>query len=189
LAKGETLLVHGGSSGIGTTALQIASSLGVRIITTVGNDEKAAACRSLGAERVVNYKEEDFVEAVKDFTKGKGVNVILDMVGGDYIAKNIASLSQDGRLVNIAFLQGSKAEINLMPVMLKRLTLTGSTLRARPVEVKAGIAKELEATVWPLIESGKVKPVIHSVFPLNKASEAHKLMESSQHIGKILLEV
>ncbi|MCW9034384.1 MAG: NAD(P)H-quinone oxidoreductase [Rhodospirillales bacterium] len=189
LQAGETLLVHGGSSGIGTTALQMASALGARVITTAGNAEKCDACLQLGAERTVNYKEEDYVEAVKEFTDGKGVNVVLDMVGGDYLPKNIKCLAQDGRHVNIAFLQGSKVELNFMPIMLKRLTLTGSTLRARPVEVKAQIAEELKETVWPLLESGKIKPVIHSVFPLSKASEAHKLMESSQHIGKILLEV
>ncbi|MCW9046392.1 MAG: NAD(P)H-quinone oxidoreductase [Alphaproteobacteria bacterium] len=189
LQVGETLLVHGGSSGIGTTALQMASTLGARVITTAGNAEKCDACLQLGAERAVNYKEEDYVEAVKEFTDGKGVNVVLDMVGGDYLPKNIKCLAQDGRHVNIAFLQGSKVELNFMPIMLKRLTLTGSTLRARPVEVKAQIAEELKETVWPLLESGKIKPVIHSVFPLSKASEAHKLMESSQHIGKILLEV
>jgi len=189
LEKGESLLIHGGSSGIGTTAIQIATKLGARVITTAGNEEKCRACTELGAERVVNYKDEDFVEAAKDFTGGKGINVVLDMVGGDYINRNIKVLAQDGRLVNIAFLQGSKAEINLMPVMLKRLTLTGSTLRARPVEVKAGIAKELLETVWPLIAKGDVKPVMHSVFPLEKAAEAHKLMESSTHIGKIVLEV
>ncbi len=189
LQAGETLLVHGGSSGIGTTALQIASSLGARVITTAGNAEKCDACLQLGAERAVNYKEENFVDAVKEFTAGKGVDVVLDMVGGDYLPKNIKCLAPDGRHVNIAFLQGSKVEINMMPVMLKRLTLTGSTLRARPVAVKAKIAEELEKTVWPLLEAGKIKPVIHSIFPLSKASEAHKLMESSQHIGKILLEI
>jgi len=190
LQAGETLLVHGGSSGIGTTAIQIASQLGAKVMATAGNEEKCRACTELGAERAVNYKEEDFVTAAKEFGgKKKGVDVILDMVGGDYTDRNIKSLAQDGRLVNIAFLQGSKVEVNLMPVMLKRLTLTGSTLRARPVAVKAAIANELRETVWPLIEKGAVKPVMHSVFPLEKADEAHKLMESSTHIGKIVLEI
>lgn len=190
LQPGETLLVHGGSSGIGTTAIQIAQRLGARVMTTAGNEEKCRACAELGAERTVNYKEEDFVEAAKEFGgKKKGVDVILDMVGGPYIDRNIKSLAQDGRLVNIAYLQGPKAEVNFLPVMLKRLTLTGSTLRARPVEVKAGIARELQETVWPMIEKGEVKPVLHSVFPLEKAADAHKLMESSTHIGKIVLEV
>ncbi|MCW8835428.1 MAG: NAD(P)H-quinone oxidoreductase [Rhodospirillales bacterium] len=189
LREGETLLVHGGSSGIGTTAIQIASRLGVRVITTAGNAEKCEACVGLGAERAVNYREEDFVEAVKTFTDGRGVDVILDMVGGDYIQRNIASLAADGRLVNIAFLQGPKAEVNFLPVMLKRLTLTGSTLRARPVAFKAKIAKALNKNVWPLIEEGKVRPVIHATFPLSDASEAHRLMESGAHIGKIVLTV
>ena len=187
LKPGETLLVHGGSSGIGTTAIQIASRLGSKVITTAGSDEKCRICRKLGAERAVNYKEEDFVDAVKDFTGGIGVNVILDMVGGDYLARNIKALAPDGRQVSIAFLGGSKAEINFMPVMLKRLTLTGSTLRPLPIERKGEIARALEKTVWPMIANAEIAPVIHATFPLQDAADAHTLMESSQHIGKIVL--
>ena len=187
LKPGETLLVHGGSSGIGTTAIQIATKLGSRVITTAGSDDKCQFCRDLGAERAVNYKEEDFVDAAKDFTDGKGVNVVLDMVGGDYLARNIKALAPDGRHVSIAFLGGAKAEINFMPVMLKRLTLTGSTLRPLPIERKGEIAAALRETVWPLIASGDITPVIHATFPLAEAAAAHTLMESSQHIGKIIL--
>ena len=187
LKPGETLLVHGGSSGIGTTAIQIASRLGSKVITTAGSDEKCRICRELGAERAVNYKEEDFVDAIKDFTGGVGVNVILDMVGGDYLARNIKALAPDGRQVSIAFLGGSKAEINFMPVMLKRLTLTGSTLRPLPIERKGEIARALEKTVWPMIANAEIAPVIHATFPLQDAADAHTLMESSQHIGKIVL--
>ena len=187
LKPGETLLVHGGSSGIGTTAIQIASRRGAKVITTAGSDEKCRICRELGAERAVNYKEEDFVDAVKDFTGGIGVNVILDMVGGDYLARNIKALAPDGRQVSIAFLGGSKAEINFMPVMLKRLTLTGSTLRPLPIERKGEIARALEKTVWPMIANAEIAPVIHATFSLQDAADAHTLMESSQHIGKIVL--
>jgi putative PIG3 family NAD(P)H quinone oxidoreductase len=186
---GESLLVHGGSSGIGTTAIQIARALGARVIVTAGSKEKCDACVALGADRAVNYREEDFVEAAKAFTNGKGVDVVLDMVGGDYVAKNISALAQDGRLVFIAFLKGAKMEVNLMPVMMKRLTVTGSTLRARTDAAKAAIAAALRAKVWPLIDSGVVKPVIHTTFPLAEAAEAHRLMESSEHIGKIVLTV
>ncbi len=193
LTEGESLLVHGGTSGIGVAAIQIASRLGVRVIATAGNPEKRQACMDLGAERAVNYKEEDFVEAAREFgsknESAKGVDVILDMVGGDYIARNIKSLAPDGRLVNIAYLQGSKAEVNFMAVMLKRLTLTGSTLRARDAAFKAEIARNLKETVWPLLEDGSIKPVVHATFPLAEAARAHKLMESSQHIGKIVLDV
>lgn len=192
LQPGETLLIHGGSSGIGTAAIQIAAALGVHVITTAGSDEKCKACMELGAERAINYRKEDFVEATREFGKKhggvSGVNVILDMVGGDYVAKNIKSLAPDGRLVNIAFLGGSKVEIDLMTVMLKRLSLTGSTLRARSPEFKGDIAKNLEKTVWPLLESGSIRPVVHATFSLEMASKAHALMESSQHIGKIVLE-
>lgn len=187
LAAGEAFLVHGGSSGIGTTAIQLAHAFGARVFTTVGNAEKAKACLKLGAERAINYRDEDFVEVVKELTGGKGVDVILDMVGGSYIKRNIASLAVEGRLVQIAFLEASKAEINFMPVMLKRLTITGSTLRPRTVEQKAEIAAELRGRVWPLIEAGKVKPLIHKTFPLAEAAAAHALMESSTHIGKIML--
>ena len=187
LKPGETFLVHGGSSGIGTTAIQIAHQLGARVITTAGSAEKCRVCEELGAERTVNYKEEDFVDAAKDFTGGKGVNVILDMVGGDYLPRNIKALAVDGRHVSIAFLGGSKSEVNFMPVMLKRLTLTGSTLRPLPVERKGEIAEALLEKVWPLIARGEIKPVIHATFPLAEAAKAHELMESSQHIGKIML--
>ncbi|NQU60958.1 MAG: NAD(P)H-quinone oxidoreductase [Rhodospirillales bacterium] len=187
LQPGEAFLVHGGSSGIGTTAIQIASKLGSRVITTAGSAEKCKVCLELGAERAVNYKEEDFVEAAKDFTSGRGVDVILDMVGGDYIPRNIKALGPDGRHVSIAFLCGSKVEVNFMPVMLKRLTMTGSTLRPQPIEQKGKIANVLIEKVWPLIAAGDIRPVIHATFPLNDATEAHRLMESSQHIGKIML--
>ena len=187
LKAGESLLVHGGSSGIGTTAIQIASRLGARVITTAGSEEKCRVCRDLGAERAVNYRDEDFVDAAKDFTDGVGVDVVLDMVGGDYIQRNLKALGPDGRHVSIAFLGGPKAEVNFMPVMLKRLTLTGSTLRPLPIERKGEIAKALEKTVWPLIASGEIAPMVHTTFPLSQAAEAHRLMESSKHIGKIVL--
>ena len=189
LKKGETLMIHGGSSGIGTTAIQIASQMGARVIITAGSADKCQACADLGAERTVNYREEDFVEAAREFGDGKGVDVILDMVGGDYIAKNIKSLAPDGRLVQIAFLQGSKVDINFMSVMLKRLTFTGSTLRPQSIERKGEIAAALIENVWPLISSGKIKPVIYKTFALNQGAEGHALMESSQHIGKIMLKI
>lgn len=189
LKKGETLLVHGGSSGIGSTAIQLAKAFGAKVVTTVGNAEKADFCRNLGADLVVNYKEEDFVDAVHAFTDGAGVNVVLDMVGGDYIEKNIACLAVEGRHVSIAFLQGQQVTFNMMPVMLKRLVLTGSTLRARDNAFKGEIATQLKTHVWPLMEAGKVAPVIDSVFPMDEANKAHALMESSTHMGKIMLEV
>ncbi len=188
LSPDETLLIHGGSSGIGTTAIQIASQLGSRVMVTAGSAEKCQACLDLGAERAINYRDEDFVAAAKEFG-GKGVDVILDMVGGDYIEKNIKACAPDARIVNIAFLRGAKAEVNFMPLMLKRLTLTGSTLRSQSIERKGEIARQLKKTVWPLIEAGRVKPVIHKVFPLNEARAAHELMESSAHIGKIMLNL
>lgn len=185
----EILLVHGGASGIGTTAIQIARVLGARVFVTAGTDEKCQACKELGAEVAINYRTQDFQAVVKERSEGRGVDVILDMVGGDYIQRNIDSLAPDGRLVFIAFLEGIKAEVNFLPVMLKRLTVTGSTLRVRPVEVKAGIAKSLRRFIWPQIEAGRIKPVIHTTFPLVQASEAHRLMESGAHTGKIVLEV
>lgn len=188
LAAGETLLVHGGSSGIGTTAIQLAKAFGARVIVTVGSSEKAAACAALGAE-AINYRDEDFVEAVGRLTDGGGVDLILDMVGGDYTPRNIGLLRLDGRLVQIALLRGSKPEIDLGPIMRKRLTLTGSTLRPRSVAEKGAIAAELRARVWPLLDAGKVKPVVHATFPLAEAAAAHRLMESSAHIGKIVLTV
>lgn len=189
LKLGESLLVHGGSSGIGTTAIQIASQLGSTVYTTAGSADKCAACEELGAQRAINYREEDFVEVLKQETGKKGIDVTLDMVGGDYIQRNIKAAARDGRIVNIAFLNGSKAEVDFMMVMLKRLTLTGSTLRIRPTADKAAIASALRQTVWPLIEAGKVKPQLFKTFPLANASEAHALMETSAHIGKIVLEV
>ena len=189
LSEGESFLVHGGASGIGTTAIQLAKALGARVFATAGTDEKCAACAKLGADRAINYHAEDFAQVVKDETGGKGADVILDMVGGDYVARNISAMAPDGRMVSIAFLKGAKVEVNLMPVMLKRLTLTGSTLRARSVEFKAEIAARLKAKVWPLIDEGRIRPVIHATFPLVQAAKAHRLMESGAHIGKIVLEV
>lgn len=189
LEKGEYFLVHGGSSGIGTTAIQMASRLGAHVMTTAGSDEKCEACRQLGAELAVNYRDEDFVKAAKEFGEGKGVHVILDMVGGDYIEKNIKALRPDGRLVYIAFLKGAKQEVNFMPLMLKRLTLTGSTLRSQSVARKGEIAAQLEQHVWPLVAKGEIKPLIAETFPLAEAAKAHELMESNAHIGKIVLEV
>ena len=186
LQAGESLLVHGGSSGIGTTAIQLAAALGSRVFATAGSAEKCRACEALGAERAINYREADFVEVVKAAT-GRGADVILDMVGGDYIQRNLKALAPEGRLCYIAFLGGSKAEVDLLPLMLKRLSITGSTLRARDVAFKGAIARNLRETVWPLIEAGRVKPVIHRTFPLSEAAEAHRLMESSAHIGKIVL--
>ncbi|OAN44799.1 NAD(P)H-quinone oxidoreductase [Paramagnetospirillum marisnigri] len=187
LKAGESFLVHGGASGIGTTAIQLAKALGATVFTTASGATKCKACADLGADRAIDYTAEDFVEVIKAETKGKGVNVILDMVGGDYIPRNIKSLAADGRLVSIAFLRGSSAEVNLMPVMLKRLTLTGSTLRPQSNEAKARMAQGLARTVWPLIEADRIAPVIHATFPLAEAAEAHRLMESNAHIGKIVL--
>jgi len=187
LQPGESLLIHGGSSGIGTAAIQIAHALGSPVMVTAGSDDKCGACEVLGADLAVNYRTDDFVAAAKDFTDGRGVDVILDMVGGGYVARNIKALAMDGRLVNIAFLSGSRVEIDMMPVMLKRLTLSGSTLRARSVDFKAAIAKSLKKRVWPLIEDGQITPFIHATFPLAEAAQAHALMESSEHIGKIVL--
>lgn len=189
LQPGETLLVHGGASGIGTTAIQLANALGARVFATVGRAEKIRPCLELGAEYVINYREEDFVERVKKITNNKGVDVILDMVGGDYTQRNLSALAIEGRLVFIAFLRGAKTDLNLAPVMMKRLTITGSTLRARPVEHKAPIARSLQTTVWPLLANGAIRPIIHQVYPLTDAAAAHTLMESNQHIGKLLLQV
>jgi putative PIG3 family NAD(P)H quinone oxidoreductase len=187
LKQGETLLVHGGSSGIGTAAIQLFAARGNRVFTTAGSAEKCAACVKLGAALAVNYRKEDFVAAVRQATDGAGVDVILDMVGGDYIQKNISLLKVEGRLVNIAFQHGSQADLNLMILMLKRLTITGSTLRARANAEKAEIARAVEREVWPLIEAGRIKPIVDSVMPLAKAAEAHARMAGSSHIGKILL--
>lgn len=187
LAEGESLLVQGGSSGIGVTAIQMARALGHRVFATAGTPEKCAACVQLGAERAINYKTEDFVAVVKEATGGRGVNVILDMVGGSYIGRELQCLAEDGRLAIIAALGGSKAEIDTARVFMRRLTITGSTLRPRSVAFKAAIAARLREKVWPLIESGAIRPVIHSTYPLARAAEAHALMESSAHIGKIML--
>ena len=187
LRPGETFLVHGGSSGIGTAAIQLFAARGHRVFTTAGSADKCAVCVRLGAARAINYRDEDFVEAVRTATDGAGVDVILDMVGGDYIKKNIGLLKTEGRLVNIAFQQGGEATLNLLTIMLKRLTITGSTLRARSHKEKAEIAQSVEREVWPLIEQGRIKPIVDSVFPLEKAAEAQAKMAGSSHIGKILL--
>jgi NADPH2:quinone reductase len=187
LKSGETLLVHGGSSGIGTTAIQLAKAFGARVVTTAGSEEKCAACRKLGADLAVNYKTEDFVAATKQATGDKGADVILDMVGGDYIARNYEAASVEGRIVQIAFQGGPKSEVNFMRLMLKRLHHTGSTLRARSVADKGAIAQAIAAKVLPLIAAGKAKPIIYKTFPLKEAAAAHALMESSAHIGKIVL--
>lgn len=189
-APGESVLIHGGSSGIGTTAIQLCRALGAsEIFTTVGAAGKAAFCEELGATRAINYKEEVFEEEIANLTGKAGVDVILDMVGGDYLPRNIACLKSDGRIVQIALMGGAKAEINLGRVMMNRLTITGSTLRARSVGFKGDIAAALRKTVWPLLESGDVAPVIHTSFPLAQAADAHELMETSNHIGKIILDV
>jgi putative PIG3 family NAD(P)H quinone oxidoreductase len=189
LASGEWLLVHGGSSGIGTTAIQLGKAFGAKVIATAGSAEKCKACLELGADRAVDYKREDFVAAAKEATGGKGVDVTLDMVGGDYTERNIVAAAEDGRVVQIATLGGADAKINLARLMMKRVTLTGSTLRPRTREVKAGFARALEAKVWPLLASGKVKVVMDSTFPLAKAADAHRRLESGAHIGKIVLTV
>jgi putative PIG3 family NAD(P)H quinone oxidoreductase len=188
LRAGETLLVHGGTSGIGITAIQMAAAFGATVLATAGSAEKCAACRDLGAARAINYKEEDFVEATRAATGGTGADVILDMVGGDYVARNIKACAPDGRIVQIAFLDGAKVTLDLMALMRNRITLTGSTLRPREVAFKAAIADNLRRHVWPLIEAGRIRPVIDSVFPLAEAAKAHARMESSSHIGKIVLE-
>jgi len=187
LKAGETLLVHGGSSGIGTAAIQVFAARGHKVFTTAGSADKCEACVKFGATKAINYREADFAEVVRAETGGAGVDVILDMVGGDYIKKNIALLKTEGRLVNIAFQQGAEANLNLLVLMLKRLTLTGSTLRARTHAEKAEIAQSVKAHVWPLIEAGRVKPVVDSVYPLQKVAEAQAKMAGSSHIGKILL--
>ncbi|MGC1175430.1 NAD(P)H-quinone oxidoreductase [Polaromonas sp.] len=187
LQKGETLLIQGGSSGIGVTAIQIAKAMGATVIVTAGSDEKCAACLKIGADHAINYKTTDFAEEVKTLTAGKGVNVILDMVAGSYVAREIGCLAEDGRLVFIAVQGGTKAEFNAGLVLRKRLTITGSTLRPRPIEFKTAIAVALKEKVWPLLASGAIKPVIHGTFAAADAAKAHVLMESNQHIGKIVL--
>jgi putative PIG3 family NAD(P)H quinone oxidoreductase len=184
---GKTVLIHGGTSGIGTTAIQLVKAMGGRAFATAGGSEKARACEALGAERGIDYRTEDFVSVVKGLTGGQGVDIIIDMVGGDYVQRNIQAATVDGVIVSIAFLHGSKVELDLSQVMRKRLTLTGSTLRPRSVEEKGAIAKDLKAKVWPLLSAGTVRPVLFRTFPLAEASEAHRLLESSTHIGKIVL--
>lgn len=188
LRAGETALFHGGSSGIGTTAIQLAVARGARALVTAGSDEKCRACEALGAERAINYRREDFAEAIKTLTSGRGVDLILDMVGAEYLARNIASLAIGGRLVEIGFMGGAgSAALDLGDVMRRRLTITGSTLRPRSVEEKGAIAADLKREVWPLLERGRVKPVIFRTFPLMEAAAAHRMMESSEHVGKIVL--
>jgi putative PIG3 family NAD(P)H quinone oxidoreductase len=189
LKAGERLLVHGGSSGIGLTAIQLAKSFGAEVFTTVGNDEKARFCKGIGADHVFNYKTQDWMAEIAAITQKKGVNVILDMVGGSYIEKNLRSLALEGRYCFIAFLEGGQATVDFRPLMMKRQTITGSTLRARPDAQKAAIAVSLKQHVWPLLEARKVKPVIYKTFALDDIADAHRLMESSAHIGKIMLQV
>lgn len=189
LAAGETLLVHGGAGGIGLLAIQLAAARGARVLATVGSDDKARLCERMGASAAINYRAEDFAVAVARLTEGRGADVILDIIGGPYTARNLSSLALDGRLVQIAVLQGSRVEVELRQIMARRLTITGSTLRPRTVEQKAAIAREVRQYVWPLVEAGKVRPLIHAVFPLERAAEAHALMEASGHSGKIVLEV
>ena len=187
LKSGESFLVHGGSSGIGTTAIQMARVMGARVFATAGSEAKCNVCKELGAEIAINYHEEDFLKVLKTATEKRGVNVILDMIGGDYLSKNFALAAMDGRIINIGYMKGFVTEANFMPVMLKRLTVTGSTLRPQKPEVKAAIAKNLLTHIWPKIESGEIKPVIAKTFPLKEVVAAHQLMESNQHIGKIIL--
>ena len=189
LKRGERLLVHGGSSGIGLTAIQLTRHLGVECFVTVGSEEKARFCRDFGADHAIDYRQDDFAQKVKEITKGEGVDVVLDMVGAPYLQKNLGVLCRDGRLVLIAFLEGSKGEFDLMPVMLKRLAITGSTMRPRTVVEKAAIRDALLKNIWPEIAAGRLRPHIHATFPLAQAGEAHRLMESSAHIGKIVLQV
>jgi len=189
LAAGESLLVQGGSSGIGVTAIQMATALGHRVFVTAGTDDKCRACETLGAERGINYRSEDFVEVVKSLTGGKGANVVLDMVAGPYVNRELQCLADDGRLVIIALLGGATGEINFGEVLRRRLVITGSTLRPRPVTFKRHIAQQLRTQVWPLLESGRIKPVIYKTFSLEQAADAHALMETSTHVGKIMLQV
>ena len=188
-AAGESILIHGGSSGIGTTAIQLAHAFGARVLTTAGSDEKCAACRSLGADVAINYRSADFVAAARDATNGKGVDLVLDMVGGDYLQRNVDCLAMDGRLVQIGMLGGLKAQVNMGTVLQRRLWITGSTLRARSVAEKAAIAQAVHQNVWPLLETGKVRVLVHATYPLAQAAEAHRVMESSEHIGKLVLTV
>jgi len=189
LKWGESLLVHGGASGIGTTAIMLARAFGATAYATAGTPEKCAACERLGAARAINYREEDFVAVVREATAGRGVDVILDMVGGDYVSRNLEALAVEGRLVQIAFLRGARAEVNLLPLMQKRITFTGSTLRARSVAEKGNIAAALRAAVWPKLDAGELRPVIQSTHPLSNAADAHAELERGEHVGKIVLVV
>jgi putative PIG3 family NAD(P)H quinone oxidoreductase len=189
LRSGETLLVHGGSGGIGTTAIQLGRAFGARVLATAGSPEKCAACEALGAEKAIDHRTEDYVAVVRERTAGRGVDVILDILGGDEVARNLECLAVEGRLVQIAYLKGPKAEIDLATIMQRRLTLTGSTLRPRSVEEKGAIAWALHGSVWPMLERGTVRPVVHKTFPLAEAAEAHRLMESRGHVGKLVLTV
>jgi putative PIG3 family NAD(P)H quinone oxidoreductase len=187
LKAGETVLVHGGTSGIGTMAIQIARALGARVLATAGSDEKCAACRAMGADAAFNYREVDFVQAALDATDGRGVDVVLDIVGGDYLQRNVDCLALDGRLVMVGQMRGPKSQLNTTPVFRKRLTITASTLRARTVAEKGALAREVRARVWPALESGQVRIVVHAALPLAQAADAHRMMESSSHVGKIVL--
>ena len=187
LKQGQTFLVHGGAGGIGSTAIQLAKAFGATVFATDSPSERCNACKEMGADRVIDYKKEDFVEVIRN--EAKGANVILDIVGGDYIARNIKASAPDARIIQLAFNKGSKIEINLMPIMLKRLLYTGSTLRSRPDAFKTEIAQQLAEQVWPKIEAGEIKPAVYKTFPLEKAVDAHRLMESATHVGKIILEI
>ena len=189
ITRGETILIHGGSSGIGTTAIQLARAFGARVFATAGSTDKCKACEAIGAERAVNYREADFVAAVKELTNGRGVDVVLDMVAGDYVQRNIDALAMDGRLVMIGRQGGVKSEIDIMPILRKRLVLTGSTLRTRSIEEKGALANAVHQHVWPLFESGAVQVIVHQTFPLRDAASAHRVMESSAHVGKLVLQV
>ncbi len=189
LRRGESFLVHGGSSGIGLTAIQLAKAFGASVLCTVGNAEKAAACKAAGADIAINYRDQDFVDVALKATEGRGVNVVLDMVGGTYVERNLRALAVEGRLVQISFLESSRPELDWTPLMVKRITFTGSTLRPRSLADKTLIGQELVDQVWPLLSAKRIAPVIHKVFPMDQASHAHALMESSEHIGKIMLEV
>jgi putative PIG3 family NAD(P)H quinone oxidoreductase len=189
LKAGESVLIHGGSGGIGSAAIMVARAMGARVFTTARTEEKCAVCRDIGAERAINYVDEDFVEVIKEATDGRGVDVILDIVGGDYTVRNLAALAMEGRLVQVAVQGGAKPEIPLFTIMQKRITLTGSTLRARSVADKGAIADALRENIWPLFDAGSIKPLVHKTYPLAEAAEAHALMESSAHIGKIVLTV
>ncbi|MDT4856605.1 Quinone oxidoreductase 1 [compost metagenome] len=189
LRRGESFLVHGGSSGIGLTAIQLAKAFGASVLCTVGNAEKAAACKAAGADIAINYRDQDFVDVALKATEGRGMNVVLDMVGGTYVERNLRALAVEGRLVQISFLESSRPELDWTPLMVKRITFTGSTLRPRSLADKTLIGQELVDQVWPLLSAKRIAPVIHKVFPMDQASHAHALMESSEHIGKIMLEV